>query len=162
MSIDQKDQKTITHDFPIWREKADFILAARLTEADVPKGFKWEQIWAKRVGDGTFEICCIPFVSYGLALGDWVSTKPVEERTYVINQIVQRSGHHTYRVWFNSTMRRGSTIYQIQKLGCLVEERWKDSNLVAVDSPDPGSSMELEHILKDLEETLDIEWESGI
>ncbi|MBX7062351.1 MAG: DUF4265 domain-containing protein [Pyrinomonadaceae bacterium] len=161
MSIETKDRQTITHDFPVWRERADFILAARLPEADVPKGFKWEQIWAKQVSDGTFEICCIPFVSYGLALGDWVSTKPLEERIYVIHQIVQRSGRRTYRVWFNSALQRSSTIYQVQKLGCLVEERWKNSDLIAIDSPNLSSSLELENILKELEESLDIEWETG-
>lgn len=112
--------------------------------------------------NSTFEICCIPFVSYGLALGDQVNTKPFEERTYVVNEIIQRSGHQTYRVWFNSIKERPQLVHEILNLKCLVEERWKNSDLVSVSVPNPDSMVKLEKLLRRFEETLDIEWESGM
>ncbi len=155
------NHKTITHEFPIWRDKADFILVIHLSELDVPKEWKWEQIWAKQLGINVFEICCIPFVSYGLALGDWVTTRPFEERTYVIDRIVKKNGHTTYRVWFNSKRDWGSTIDDLQNLGCFVEARWEKSGLIAVDAPGPSVRSKVEVYLKALEATWDIEWEIG-
>jgi hypothetical protein len=163
METNGGDHKTITHEFPVWRETSDFILAKRLNESDVPEKWKWEQIWARQILDNVFEICCIPFFSYGLALGDWVNTKPLDERKYVINDIVEKKGHTTYRVWFQSKAEWNSTIDEIQTLGCLVEVRWEKSGLIAIDAPNSTIREKLENFLRNLEETtLDIEWEIGI
>lgn len=144
METNSGDHKTITHDFPIWREKANFMLAVRLVEPDVPKKWKWEQIWARQIRDNVFEICCIPFVTYGLALGDLVGTEPLDERKYVINKVVEKKGHTTYRIWFLDMDKWQSTTEAIKDLGCLVEIRWEKSKLIAVDAP----SNEIEKLLK--------------
>ncbi len=156
-----ENSKTLTHDFPLWRDRANFILVAHLKDPDVPKEWKWEQIWARQIEINLFEICCIPFFYYGLALGDWVNTKPLDERKYVIKDIVEKQGHTTYRAWFHSKADWSSTIDEIQSLGCSVEARWEKSGLIAIDAPTSGARMELERFLRNLETAWDLEWETG-
>ncbi len=95
----------ITHDFPVWRKKANFILALNLEESDVPKNWKWEQIWAMQVENNIFEVCCIPFFAYGVALGDLVTTHTLNGKQYVVNKVVERKGHSTFRIWFQNMDR---------------------------------------------------------
>ena len=145
------DDGVITHDFPVWREKANFILAVRLGDPDIPKEWKWEQIWAKKVNENLFEICCIPFFAYGLALGYLINTKTLDEKQYVINEIVKKSEHITYRIWFINTDNWNTIIDDITNLGCLVEARWEKSKLIAVDAPNFEIKEKLELYSTDLE-----------
>jgi hypothetical protein len=63
---------------------------------DIGGGDNYEQLWAKRVGEDRFEVCCIPFFVYDLALGDVVRA---DARTgYVIQSVEQRSGNRVVRV----------------------------------------------------------------
>jgi len=55
-------EAAVQHETPVWRERANFIIGAAL---DAPG--KWEQLWARQVGPNRFELCCIPFMTYGLA-----------------------------------------------------------------------------------------------
>jgi hypothetical protein len=81
-----------THDLPVWRSRANFLIMADLT----PHGMsgKLEQLWARRIGDRAFEICCIPFFTYGIALGDSVETNG----DYRVLGIVNKGGHRNLRV----------------------------------------------------------------
>lgn len=56
------------HRDPVWRDGADFIIAARIDPGDT--GVDTEQLWARRIDDGRHELCCIPFFAYDLALGE--------------------------------------------------------------------------------------------
>ncbi|UAL29269.1 DUF4265 domain-containing protein [Nocardioides rotundus] len=82
-----------THAEPVWRERANFIINAPLPEAG-----RFEQLWAKQVGENQFEICCIPFFLYDLALGDTVETAPQGSRQYVLSRVLNRSGRYLPRV----------------------------------------------------------------
>lgn len=63
---------------------------------DIGGGDNYEQLWTKRVGEDRFEICCIPFFVYDLALGDVVRA---DARTgYVIRSVEQRSGNGVVRI----------------------------------------------------------------
>ena len=57
---------------PAWRDRANFIAFVSI-ELDEP-GERWEQLWARQIANNLFEICCIPFFAYDLALGDQVDT----------------------------------------------------------------------------------------
>lgn len=155
------DHKTITHDFPVWREKANFILAVRLNDPDVPKEWEWEQIWARQVEENVFEICCVPFFAYGLALGDFVNTATVEGKKYSINEILEKNGHTTYRIWFRDLDKWNSVIENIKDLDCLVEIRWEKSKLIAVDAPTSEVRNTLESYLTELEAVGIIRFEAG-
>jgi hypothetical protein len=85
-----------THQSPVWREKADFVIQASLASFGMPN--RWEQLWARRVSKTGFEICCIPFFTYGIALGDTVATETGQDFEYVVQRVVTKSGHKTARV----------------------------------------------------------------
>jgi hypothetical protein len=63
---------------------------------DVGGGDSFEQLWTKRVGDDRFELCCIPFFAYDMALGDIVRAEAATG--YVIQSVAQRSGNGVVRV----------------------------------------------------------------
>ena len=162
METNGGDHKTITHDFPVWREKANFILAAHLDDPDVPKKWKWEQIWARQIQDNVFEICCIPFVTYGLALGDLVGTEPLNERTFVINKVLEKKGHTTYRIWFLDMDKWKSVTEAVRDLGCSVEIRWEKSKLIAIDAPTDEIAKLLNVYVRELEADGVAKYEIGI
>src|SRR5947199_5228528 len=86
--------KDATHSEPVWRERADFIIGARL-----PEHGRSEQLWAKKLSKNRYEICCIPFFLYDLALGDIVETNDDHD----LVGVVQRSGRFVFRVWFGDS-----------------------------------------------------------
>lgn len=87
--------KIATHSDPVWRDRTNFIIQADLTPHGLPGSF--EQLWTRTEDEGrTFEICCIPFFIYGIALGDVVSW---DKSTHLV-QLVEGSGHRCIRVAF--------------------------------------------------------------
>ena len=114
------------HAAPIWRDRSDFVVGARLEESG-----RTEQMWARRIGTSTFEICCIPFFVYDLALGDVVRT----DEKYEIVRVVERSGRTVFRLWFGtSSFSRDEIAEVLRQLGALLE--WSSLNLLAVDAAD--------------------------
>lgn len=81
-----------THKVPAWRQKADFIIRADLANHGMPG--RSEQIWARKIDVYTFEICCVPFFTYGFALGDIVETNA----EYTILKIAEKRGHMSLRI----------------------------------------------------------------
>lgn len=116
-----------THTDPVWRSKANFIIAADISCGAGPK--QWEQLWARQIDEHRFEICCIPFFVYDLALGDEVET----DSDNVISQIIRPSGSYTFRVWFgeaNDPSCRETLPTKLIRLGSELE--WASPNLLGV------------------------------
>lgn len=155
------DDKIITHDFPARRAEANFIIGA-LLEEKISDIAQMEQIWAKQIEEDLFSICCIPFFTYGLALGYKVQTKPIGNMPYVIERVIEKSTNVTYRVFFQNTNRWSNVIDDISQLGCTVEPRWKNSNVIGVDAPDDEKKVLLEGFLLDLVKQKDISCEYGM
>lgn len=63
---------------------------------DIEGEDNYEQLWTKRVGEDRFEVCCIPFFAYDLALGDIVRADA--RSGYVIQSVEMRSGNGVVRV----------------------------------------------------------------
>lgn len=162
METNDEKNNTITHDFPVWRDKANFILAAHLKDPDVPEEWKWEQLWARQVQKNVFEICCVPFFAYGLALGDFVSTATIEGKYYAVDAILRKSGHTTYRIWFLDIGKWNSIVESIEELDCAVERRWEKSKLIAVDAPTSEIGRTLESYLTELDSVGVIKYEVSI
>jgi hypothetical protein len=53
-----------------------------------------EHLWTRRVTDNVFSISCIPFFTYGIALGDKVQVSDGG----VIQRVIEKQGHKTLRV----------------------------------------------------------------
>jgi hypothetical protein len=96
------------HEGPVWRDRANFIVGAPLSEEG-----RAEQLWARQLGGERFEICCIPFFVYDLALGDVVETDAAQN----IVRVVEPSGRFVFRIWF------GETFHSRQKVADELEER---------------------------------------
>jgi hypothetical protein len=129
------------HSDPIWRDRANFIIFARLEDG------KWEQLWARQLSETRFELCCIPFFAYDLALGDEVEVGAAGGRSYVIRRVVAPSGHFTFRVWFGDSPKgdvRDELLARMTQLGCAVE--WSSDNLLAVDAPTAAAQAVADHL----------------
>ncbi len=114
----------------MWGERSDFIVGAVLEN-----GEGTEQLFARQLQPYRFELCCIPFFTYGLALGDVVET----DDDYTITGVVEPSGRKTVRVWFGDTLLpRDDVADSARVLGALVE--WSSTNLLAVSAPDEATA----------------------
>lgn len=144
------------HNAPAWRDRADFIISADISSD--PGQREWEQLWARRCNVGIFEICCIPFFVYGLALGDEVEV----DADNVIRRIVTRSGHTTFRVWFgqSSELRARDSVMRIVASGGLDHE-WSSTNLLALDAPTEAVAESLAAELAHLAKVGGVIFESG-
>jgi hypothetical protein len=128
-----------THERPAWRDKANFVIGANLEESG-----RTEQLWARQISDVQFEICCIPFFLYDLALGDVVET---DER-YTFVRVVREAGRAVFRVWFgDSAYSKEEIEKQVLGLGGLVE--WSSENLMAVDALDGETADRIFDYLRD-------------
>jgi hypothetical protein len=111
------------HIAPVWRDRADSILATRLEE-----GYA-EQLWGRRLGERTFELCCIPLFAYDLALGDVVET----DDSFDVLRVVEPSGRFVFRAWFTEAPERAEPVVaELSNLGCLVEQG--SQHLYAIDA----------------------------
>jgi uncharacterized protein DUF4265 len=88
-----------THEHPVWRERANYVLQADLAEHGLPG--RYEQLWARSVGADRYELCCLPFFTYGYALGDIVALRvtagPFDR---VLGSVVRPSNRALLRVAF--------------------------------------------------------------
>jgi len=143
---------------PVLRDQANFLIMADLSAAGIDDGL--EQLWAKQVGPTQFVLCCIPFFTYGLALGDVVETEAARGKQYVVRRVVNSAGHRVLRIWLAraSQPERQDILAQVVSHGFLHE--WSSDNLLAIDVP-PGC--EMEDFLKFLSDetmraNIDVEW----
>jgi hypothetical protein len=89
METSNAKSKIISHDFPVWRSKANFIIRLLLKDPDIAQLANSEQIWARQIEKDVFEVCCIPFFAYGLALGDLVKTTIIDG-DYIIDEVGEK------------------------------------------------------------------------
>jgi len=119
------------HDSPVWRDRANYILQADLGAHGLPGRF--EQLWSRDLGEGRFEICCLPFFTYGYALGDVVrlepSTGPFET---VLGPIVTRSERALLRVAFRGQADQHEDLHASLAASDRPHE-WRGGGLVAID-----------------------------
>ena len=152
-NMSSDSSREAVHTDPVWREKADFIIAVSL---DSETDGTTEQLWVRRIGDRQFEICCIPFFAYDLALGDVVETSD----DYLVRDVVQPSGRYVFRVWFGgSFFPRDEVASQLSDLGAVLE--WSSVNLLAVDAVDHDLARRVSGWLRDQEREGRLTYETG-
>jgi hypothetical protein len=119
-------------------------------------GYRAEQLWARHVEDHLFEICCIPFFVFDVALGDVVETNARHDIVYV----VQRSGRFVFRVWFGQSFHpRQEIADQLSDLGALLE--WSSVNLLAVDADGGSLAQMIADFLDERESEGQLKYETG-
>jgi hypothetical protein len=147
-----------THSEPAWRERSNFIIATAIDSANTD--VTTEQLWARKVDDSHFELCCIPFFAYDLALGDIVRTEPRGERKYMVAEVTQPSGRYVFRVFFgDSFYPRDEVAGELATRGGLLE--WSSTNLLAVDARDRVHAQELAAFLQEQEDLGRLIYETG-
>ena len=152
---------TIVHEQPVWRDRANFTIAARMVDTRSEPRWRWEQLWARQTGDNKFEICCIPFFVYDLALGDEVETEDTITKKYILSKVIAPSDRYTFRAWFTAPAAREKTIEEIRGLGCLIEERWPGSKLVAIDAANGEDAQAVADLLHTKEQLGLLKYETG-
>ena len=120
------------HQTPVWRDRANFIINV-IVEVE-PDGRKiWEQLWSEQTGENLFRLCCITFFVYDLNLGDEVETRAEGEHRHVVDRVVRRSEHYTFRVWFGGSENpevRAEVMAEVGRQGGMFE--WYSRNLLAI------------------------------
>jgi hypothetical protein len=137
----------------VWRDRSNFVIAAA-----VPDGgeTKTEQLSARQIDKHRFEICCIPFFVYDLALGDVVET----DADYVVQRVVKPSGRYVFRVWFgDSPDPRDDNVEALSAVGSLME--WSSPNLLAVDAVDEEHAKLVADLLAEWERDTRLIYETG-
>ena len=145
-----------THDNPVWRDRADFIVSAALPEIG-----RYEQLWCRQITDRTFEVCCIPFFLYDVALGDVIETLPQGERKYVLSGVSARSGRYVFRAFFERRQYRfrDEVAGALEAIGALVE--WSSPSLLAVDAHDDVHGQEIADFLHHQQQQEHLVYETG-
>jgi len=105
------------------------MLHADLVKDGMPG--RGEQLWAKQIATGLFQICCIPFFTYGIALGDTVEA----DSENIIRKVRERSGHKNLRVAITSeeAIVHNDLHAWAEKTGLLYE--WFEAKYLAIDLP---------------------------
>ncbi len=145
---------------PAWAARADFRIYAQIEEQD--RAVKWEQLAARRLADNRFEICCVPFFAYNLALGDEVDAHADGVGPYVVQQVLKRSGHWTFRALFEegADPEAGARILQeVQQAGGLIEVY--SPHLVGVDAAAADPAQVIADILANGERQGCLAYETG-
>lgn len=121
-----------THASPVWRDRSNWIVVVDLTAHRMPGAA--EQLWARTDDQREFELCCIPFFTYGLALGD-LFTWDFEQETI---ELVRASGRRALRVAFTDETDAAAAHEglhgELLGLGCLVEFRNDGYGAVDIES----------------------------
>lgn len=144
------------HNEPVWRSRANFVIAADI--ASNPDKREWEQLWARKLSETRFEICCIPFFAYDLALGDEVET----DGDHVLRRVAKPSGHSTFRVWFGHSADPGDrdrVMEVLQREGC--EHEWSSENLLAIDAPTQKTALAIADALAALQREGQVTFETA-
>ena len=142
----------LVHADPVWREQSNFII-----NATVPgEGDRVEQLWVRQVDDYRFELCCIPFFLYDVALGDVVET----DVDYRLSGVLVPSGRFVFRVWFGESFHpRQEIAEELVALGALVE--WSSVNMFAVDAADEAHAQRIADVLFAHEQAGSLIYETG-
>lgn len=148
------DVREAVHRDPVWRDRADFIIATRIDPGDTD--VSTEQLWARRIGDGRHELCCIPFFAYDLALGDVVEV----DADHLVTRVVEPSGRYVFRVHFSRPDQpTDEVIAELTGMGALVE--WSSPSLVAVDARDQEHAQQVADVLQAREDRDELVYETG-
>jgi hypothetical protein len=114
------DSKIATHPEPVGRDRANFIVRLDLAPHGMPGCY--EQVWTRTDDHRLFELCCIPFFTYGQSLGDVLEvTVGTGQHTFHA-----KSGHRTIRFNFTDHQQANEHHSDLHgaiagQLGCAVE-----------------------------------------
>jgi hypothetical protein len=117
---------------------------------------QFEQLWLRQIGPLTFELCCISFHLYDLALGDVVQT----DEHFDLLEVVDRTQHATDRVWLrDQPADRAGLVARLAGLGALLE--WEGHDVLAIDASDRAMRQAIADDLWAQEQAGQLQYETG-
>ncbi|MGW9159411.1 DUF4265 domain-containing protein [Microbacterium sp. NPDC055665] len=143
------------HREPVWRERSDFVIGIPIAPGSTD--VTTEQLWARRISESRFEICCIPFFAYDIALGDVVEV----DASLTVQRVVEHSGRYVFRVHLKNSTSSGApdVARPIEALGGLVE--WSSPILFAIDADEYVMAQEIANLLQQMEARGVLVFETG-
>ncbi len=148
----------VVHEQPVGRTSTNYIARADLAPFDLDG--QVEQIWLKAVNDGSYEVACIPFSAYGIALGDVVV---LNDDDYVI-EVVRNSWHRTLRLLFTpdlppADLQKATDEIKTEIIAADLLSEWNGARLVAVDVPPDAEPSKLFAVMEAAVNTGHAFWE---
>lgn len=101
-----------------------------------------ETLWAKPLGDGTYQLRNTPFYFYGASFEDVVRAAPASDGMLEFQEVVERSGSSTYRIMVREGVEQeqfDSFWQPLGEIGCSLERA--KGRFYAVDVP-PGADLD--------------------
>lgn len=151
------ESKISTHESPVWRERSNYIVRLDLTDDGLPGHY--EQIWTRTEDQHHHELCCIPFFTYGLSLGDML-TMTGEDGAY---RVGTKSGHRTIRIAVQDETyaheQHEELHADLAQIGVLTEFRGHANGYCAVDIIEQAQADAVIAMLSPLAETGTLVWE---
>ena len=121
-----------------------------------------ETLWAKPLGDGTYQLRNTPFYFYGASFQDVVRAAPAADGMLEFQEVVEPSGSSTYRIMVRERVEQeqfDSFWQPLGELGCSLERA--KGRFYAVDAP-PGVDLDqVAALLARGEEKQAWDWEEG-
>jgi hypothetical protein len=88
-----RDAVWVVHEDPVIRERENYIANVDLSAYGLHG--QHEQLWLRPIGSGVYEVTCIPFCVYGLALLDRVT---LTDDGASVRRILEASGRRVLRI----------------------------------------------------------------
>lgn len=133
------DRTLVQHTSAVFGGIADSLLLCPINmESNVKAS---EQLWAKRIGQQHFRICCIPFYILGLSLDDEVSTTENNE----VATVRRKSGHRTLRIAIREGDHSDSDHEAVHSWieSARMQAEWDGPMYVVADLPDESHNPDL-------------------
>ena len=124
-------------------------------------GYEFETLWAERTAERNYRLRNVPFLAYGYSEQDTVSVAEIEGR-FVVNEVVERGGHSTYRVFLSKPTSEDDfkPLWQpLAALGCTYERA--NRRLIGIDVPPASDVYEVYSLLERGETSKHREFEEG-
>lgn len=124
-------------------------------------GYEFETLWAEHTADGNYRLRNVPFLAYGYSEQDTVNVTEIEGR-FIVNHVVERSGHSTYRLFLSAPMSEEefNPLWQpLAALGCTYERA--NGRLIGIDVPPISDVYEVYSLLERGETSKQWEFEEG-
>lgn len=120
-----------------------------------------ENLWAKRLADGNFELTNIPALAYGVNLGDVIRAQKKEDGRYYFAGLVGRGGHRTFRVAPNEGAEGRLDVLRQMVLTCGGQVERSGEMYFAIDLPPDAQVAAMTELLEQGEAAGDWEFEES-
>ena len=155
---------TKKHLRPAWAEKADCVLQMRIEtgNAQLDNPPRYEEIYARDLGEGFFQVCCVPFFLYDLALGDVVKVG-AQNGAQIVEGVAQESGQHTFRAYFGRTFMPAARDVLIDELSIMagVVVEWYSEDLLGLSAENDAVANDLARWLETAMSRGQLQYETG-